>query len=65
MARFQYDGEAEMVFPTISVTVKKGEQFDAPDDFKAVGVSPASSTKQEIKKAVSQPSAPSDTTAGE
>jgi hypothetical protein len=65
MARFQYDGEAEMVFPTIGVTVKKGEQFDAPDDFKAVGVSAALSVKQEIKKAVSQSSAPSDTTAGE
>ena len=46
MARFQYNGEDERSFPSIGITVKKGDSFDAPDDFKAIGVSPASSSKK-------------------
>lgn len=62
MARFQYNGDAEMVFPSIGVTVKKGDQFDAPSDFVAVGVSPVSS--QSKKAPEPTPSVASDTTAG-
>lgn len=60
MAQFQYNGEEEMVFPTISVTVKKGDKFDAPDDFSAVGVSPVSS----VSSKKSESSAKTDTSAG-
>ena len=76
MARFQYNGEGVRVFPSIGVTVKKGEQFNAPDNFKAVGVSlvTSQSVPKETKKSAPvktvedtpiEPSAPTDTTAGE
>lgn len=34
MAKFTYIGETEQAFPTLGVTVKKGDVIDAPDDFK-------------------------------
>jgi hypothetical protein len=40
MAKFVYNGEAELVFPTLGVTVSKGDIFDAPDDFTAANVAP-------------------------
>jgi len=33
MAKFQYDGDSELVFPTLGVTVKKGDVVDAPEGF--------------------------------
>ena len=33
MAQFTYNGEQELVFPTLGVTVKKGDTIDAPADF--------------------------------
>ena len=33
MASFTYNGEEELVFPTLGVTVKKGDTIDAPADF--------------------------------
>lgn len=33
MAKFQYDGASELVFPTLGVTVKKGDVIDAPEGF--------------------------------
>jgi hypothetical protein len=42
MATFIYNGEDERVFPTISVTVKGGDSFEAPDDFTAPNVAPKS-----------------------
>ena len=42
MASFTYTGSDERVFPTISQVVKPGDKFDAPDDFSAVDVTPAS-----------------------
>lgn len=32
---FTYIGEDERIFPTLGITVKKGDKFDAPDDFSA------------------------------
>ena len=46
MARFQYNGSDERSFPTIGVTVKSGDSFDAPDYFAAVDVSPVSAQKK-------------------
>jgi len=42
MATFIYNGEDEREFPSISVTVKGGDSFEAPDDFTAPNVSPKS-----------------------
>ena len=44
MATFTYTGEGERVFPSIAVTVKKGDTFEAPDDFSAPNVSSAKKT---------------------
>lgn len=38
MATFTYKGEGERVFPTIGVTVKSGDTFEAPADFDAPDV---------------------------
>lgn len=75
--KYKYIGETEKVFPGIGVTVKKGDEFDAPAGFVAVGVVPVE-TKQhfsskpkakqeEVKKEEEtiDPSAASDTTLGE
>jgi hypothetical protein len=35
MAKFTYTGEDERTFPTLGITVTKGTEFDAPDDFVA------------------------------
>jgi hypothetical protein len=39
MAKYTYTGSDERVFPTIAVTVKPGDSFDAPDDFSANDIS--------------------------
>ena len=36
--KFKYIGETERVFPTLKLTVKPGEEFDAPDNFAAPSV---------------------------
>ena len=43
MATFTYTGEGVRIFPTISIVVKPGEKFEAPDDFSAVDVTPIKS----------------------
>jgi len=45
MATFTYNGEYEIVFPSIAVTVKPGDTFEAPDDFTAPNVTPAKKSK--------------------
>lgn len=75
--KYKYIGETEKVFPGIGVTVKPGDEFDAPAGFVAIGVEPVE-TKQhfsskpkakqeEVKKEEEtiDPSAASDTTLGE
>jgi hypothetical protein len=59
MATFQYTGSSEREFPTLVLTVKPGDTFDAPADFVAADVTAASA-----KKLTTPPSAPSDTTQG-
>ena len=34
MAKFQYEGESVLVFPTLGLTVKNGDVIDAPEGFK-------------------------------
>jgi hypothetical protein len=43
--KFTYTGSDERTFPSISVTVKPGDVFEAPSDFEAFQVKPAQSTK--------------------
>jgi hypothetical protein len=42
MATFKYNGEDDRVFPSIAVTVKAGDTFDAPEHFVATNVIPVS-----------------------
>lgn len=50
MASFTYSGSDERVFPTISVVVKPGEKFEAPDDFSAVDVTPNKTKPTQTKE---------------
>jgi hypothetical protein len=45
MANFTYTGDAEIVFPTLGITVKKGDKFEAPEGFTALNVSETKTTK--------------------
>lgn len=45
MAKYQYNGDAERSFPTLGVTVKKGDTFEGPEGLVAPGVSLVSSAK--------------------
>ena len=74
--KYKYIGEAEKVFPHLGITVKPGDEFDAPAAFVATNVVPVE-TKQissfkhkakddEVKtEQITEPSAASDTTLGE
>lgn len=76
MVKYEYTGEMEMVFPTVPITVKKGDQFEAPAGLTAVGlkvvgqkesapaVSEAPKAKEATKTAATQQSASTDTSAG-
>ena len=44
MARYTYNGEEDRTFPSLGITVKKGESFDGPEGLRARGLSLASST---------------------
>jgi hypothetical protein len=43
MARYTYNGEGSRTFPTLGITVKKGESFDGPEGLRARGLSLAQS----------------------
>ena len=38
MPKYQYNGDSELEFPTLGITVKQGDQFDGPDGITADGV---------------------------
>lgn len=61
--KVKYTGTDERVFPTLGITVKPGEEFDAPEDFVAHNVEAAKATT--APKATATPSAASDTKVGE
>lgn len=63
MPKFRYTGSDERVFPTLGLTVKPDEEFDAPEGFEAADVSPLH--KSSKKAAESTTSASSDLTEGE
>jgi hypothetical protein len=71
MARYTYNGEVEMVFPTLGLVAKQGDSFDGPDGLTAPGLSissaktaPAVPTAPIAKEDNNKQSASSDTTAG-
>jgi len=57
MMKYKYNGTDERVFPSIGVTVKPGDEFDAPEGFVAVDVTSASA-----KASVTKPTEPTETT---
>ena len=71
MPKYVYNGDDERSFPTLGITVKKGDSFEGPEGLRAPGLTLESSktapaveahkekTKEEIK-----PSASSDKNAG-
>ena len=77
MARYIYNGEEDRVFPSLGITVKKGESFDGPEGLRARGLSLDSNAKsapavptapketvKEVNKSQNNQSASSDITAG-
>ena len=61
--KYTYNGTEERVFPTLGITVKPGQEFDAPENFRAADVTPAGA--KVAPKAPRSPSAASDMKAGE
>jgi hypothetical protein len=43
MMKYKYNGTEERVFPSIGITVKPGDEFDAPEGFDVAHVVPAGS----------------------
>jgi hypothetical protein len=71
MARYTYNGEVDLVFPTLGLVAKQGDSFDGPDGLTAPGLSissaktaPAVPTAPIAKEDNNKQSASSDTTAG-
>jgi hypothetical protein len=66
MASYTYTGEGARDFPTLVLTLNPGDTFDAPADFVAADVVPASSKKATpvVPAATPAPSASSDSTVG-
>jgi len=47
--RYKYNGTDERVFPGVKVTVKPGDEFDAPEGFVAANVVPAAAKPSPVK----------------
>ena len=43
MAKYEYNGDSELVFPTLGITVNKGDVFEAPEGLVVDGVTASSS----------------------
>ena len=54
--KYKYNGTDERVFPSIGITVKPGDEFDAPDDFVAADV-----TSADAKPSFPKPTEPTST----
>lgn len=72
MANYQYNGDVERSFPTLGITVKKGDTFEGPEGLNAPGLSlvssaksaPAAEATKEKPKEEPKSSAPTDKNAG-
>ena len=47
--KYKYNGTDERVFPGVKVTVKPGDEFDAPEGFIAANVVPAAPKLSTVK----------------
>ena len=47
--KYKYNGTDERVFPGVKVTVKPGDEFDAPEGFTAANVVPAAPKPSPVK----------------
>lgn len=66
MAKYKYVGAGERVFPSLGLTVKSGDEFDAPDNFIAINVEAIATTiKKSEPKVEETKSAATDLEAGE
>ena len=65
--KFKYNGKDERVFPSLGITVKPNEEFDAPDNFSAADVTSvgAKPVIKETKPTEPTKSAATDETLGE
>lgn len=57
LATYEYKGDGVLEFPTLGISVKKGDQFDGPDGITVAGVSVVSA-----KSSKPSPIAPKDET---
>ena len=55
MMKYKYNGTDERVFPSVGVTVKPGDEFDAPEGFVAANVTLAGT-----KPSVTEPTEPKE-----
>ena len=62
--KLKYNGTDERVFPAIGVTVKPGDEFDAPEGFSHPDCAPAGSAPKAPTPTI-KPSAPTDQKTGE
>ena len=53
--KYKYNGSDERVFPGVKITVKPGDEFDAPEGFTAVNVVPAA-----LKPPTAKPTEPKE-----
>lgn len=58
--KYRYTGTDSRVFPTLSIVVKPGDEFEAPDNFDVPNVVPAGAQKTTPATSVTP-----DTTVGE
>jgi len=63
--RYTYNGSDERVFPTLGITVKKGDVFDAPEGFSHPDCSSGEAKPFTKLSSTPTPSAASDKTLGE
>lgn len=56
MAKYQYNGEDERVFPALGITAKKGDTFEGPEGLNAPGLSLVSSAKSAPAEAAKEKS---------
>ena len=62
--KLRYNGTDERVFPALGITVKPGDEFDAPEGFSHPDCAAAGASKV-VPQATTKPSAPTDQKVGE
>jgi hypothetical protein len=41
VGKFVYNGDVDLVLPSLGLTITKGDVFEAPDDLNVVGIAPS------------------------